>query len=158
MISKQQALRIYLHWALAIVIVWQLASSIMMLGLSDRAALKWQLFSLHESIGVMVLLFIIIRMLLIKQQPITTHEVKSVALFHRFLIMTSFLLAVSGYIQAMPYGISVFGIYLPVVYDEFYIAGLARVAHSYLSYVLYASLTLHILGAMRQRVKNQQSA
>lgn len=155
MTNKQQVLRLCVHWTFAILIVWQLVSSIIMIELGDREVLKWQLFSLHESIGVMVLLFIITRMLFIKQQPISISGSKSVALFHRFLIIISFLLAASGYIQAMPYGVSFFGISLPVVYEQFYISGLARIAHSYLSYVLYASLTIHILGAVRQYITNQ---
>lgn len=55
---------ILLHWLIAILVVGQIAGGLYMVGIpKDQAALKFQIFQLHKSFGITILLLTIVRLL-----------------------------------------------------------------------------------------------
>lgn len=143
----------FLHWLMAILIFTLLASGYLMTEFSDSNSVKWILYNFHESIGLLVFLFLLYRIYLrIRNSYFTTMKMnKSWHIYLRNSVHFSlygfiFIMALSGYLQRSPYGVSLFGISIPVIRDQFEVAGTGFYYHIIVAKLGVVIITFHLLG------------
>ncbi|TCT42889.1 cytochrome b [Martelella mediterranea] len=161
------ALAILFHWAMALLIVGMLALGLYMSGLPQTDPQTFALFQLHKSIGFVVLLFAVLRLLWRAVNPspkLPSHMPvweKGIAhLGHTGLYAMMFLLPLSGWlmVSASPWGIPtiVFNLFemphLPVpgfLGDKASAEAILKLVHEYGAYFLIALIIGHVAAAMK---------
>jgi len=140
-----------LHWFMATMILAQLLAGTVALELNDRNTMKWLLLDWHRSLGVLILLLLLIRVgMRLKQCNRIRHEQSGLAVtVHLSLYLSLLCMSITGYLQSSPYGVAFFGLQLPVIREQFYVAGISHILHANLSTVLMLLIGLHLLGAVR---------
>lgn len=151
-----------LHWFMAIVILFLLGLGIYMTDfLSKEAANRMEIYNLHKSLGVMVLILIFIRIVnrLIYKAPALPESLpkfeKILAnLGHFGLYILMILVPLSGYLMSNSFGYPVhfFGIEMPFLIEKNFDHGkLFSEAHELSAFTLLGLIALHILGALKHR-------
>lgn len=158
---------IVLHWLIALVMIGMLA-----VGFYMDIFHAYSLYPIHKSIGVIILLFILIRVVwrLKNGWPqaagsYTNFEILLSKIVHHLLLIGTLLMPMSGILMSGlgGYGVDVFGLELiPKNIDPNnegtmvpYNATLANIAggmHGFIAYVLVVSLVLHVAGALKHHV------
>lgn len=163
---KYDAVAMTLHWVIALGILVQIVMGLSMVHLPISDELKFQIYQLHKSIGITILLAAILRVLWRFTHkppalpPMPRLEQAAATGTHWLLYTLMFLLPVTGWVDVTisPYHIPtvLFGL---VPWPDF--PGLAAYAgnqtadaiadfvHSKLGYVIMALLALHIAAALR---------
>ncbi|MCL1038522.1 cytochrome b/b6 domain-containing protein [Shewanella submarina] len=138
------------HRIMAVILVTLLISGLAVPEMADTNELKWLLRESHESLGIIVIPLLLLRLWLRLSSP--AHSARLLHYpnwmywlsrwvhFSFYLLML--LLPVAGWLAAHPYGIELFGLYLAdllpdaVTYlllldgaPDFYLAGVAFVYH-----------------------------
>lgn len=154
-----------LHWGMAVLIIGMLASGLLMDDLPRDTQLREQVYFLHKSCGVAVLLLALLRVIIrlfsvIPPLPdmITILEQKLAKLGHLALYLLMFAVPISGILMSNGYGYAVpfFGLELPRIIEPNRDLGkLAREAHEILPYALMGLIGLHVLGAIKHVVKER---
>jgi cytochrome b561 len=158
-----------LHWLMALIIFTLLAVGFYMTGLAEDDPSRNQLYSLHKSFGVLVMMLAVIRIVWIIISPpppepsaLQRFEIiiaKSVQGFLYFLILA---LPFSGYATSTfaGYGVNFFKLFnLPVLFDKNpQIAEYASSTHEILAFVIIALVLLHVIGAIKHRLKGNPDA
>lgn len=148
---------IFFHWVMAILIIGLLCVGLYMTSM-DKGPEKMQLYDLHKSIGITVLILAFLRIFwrLSNPQPllnIPLWEKLSSRTLHWLLYGCMFIMPFSGWLMsaAAGYAVSYFGIWtLPdliapnPVYKRFFAQ-----THEYVAYFLIAALLIHSLGALK---------
>lgn len=154
-----------LHWLMALMIIGMLVSGLIMGGFPRDNPLRDQIYFLHKSFGVAVLLLATLRLSIrmfsyIPPLPemIPMIEQKLAHLGHLALYFFMFALPISGILMSNGYGYAVpfFGLELPHIIEANRDTGkLAREAHEYMAFALMGLIGLHVLGALKHAVKER---
>ncbi len=125
------------------------------------ASYRIDLYNLHKSFGVIVLLLIFIRIAnRIKNKPpalpgsIKKIERIAAHIGHYSLYALMLLMPLSGYLMSNSYGykVKLFGLALPNLAQKDYLIGaLYSAIHEYLGYLTIAIVLAHIAGALKHR-------
>ena len=151
-----------IHWLMAAIIIFLLGLGIYMADfLSKDATNRMEIYSLHKSLGVMALALIFVRIInrfinkppalpdsLPKIEKITAH------LVHIALYLLMIIIPLSGYLMsnAAGYPVGFFGIEMPFLLERnFNLAPIFHKTHKFAAYFMIATLSLHILGALKHR-------
>ena len=165
--DKLSSMAIHLHWIVAVTIITLMSVGIYM---SENEA--FALYGVHKSVGVLIFLFIMIRVVWrLKQgwpEPVRQYEPMEQALskvVHYVLLIGTVLMPISGFIMSAAggYGVSVFGLELfaanpsPVNPGEMVplnagAAETGHVLHSLVGYVMLVAIFLHIAGALKHHL------
>ena len=149
-----------LHWVMALIILALIASGWYMHHLDNSVPYKFDLYALHKSFGVMILILFFVRGLtrlltLVPALPgsISTAERHLAHSVHAFLYISMLLVPLSGYIMsdAGGYGVKLFGLPMPHLFNGEGLAYLAHTFHHYSAYVLLAFIGLHVAGAVKHQ-------
>jgi cytochrome b561 len=157
--DKYHGLLRLLHWVMAIAIIGILCCGFYMTGLTDKDPQKWVLYDLHKSVGMILLLFVTLRLLIRLSTYLPPlpgsfgRKTKMASIWsHRLLYLLMFAVPLSGYLMSNygGYPVAVFGLKLPVwLHVNKMLAGLYHTVHVKLPYVLIAIITLHVLATFK---------
>ena len=155
------------HWTSAILIIFLLALGLYMVDL-QFSDLKMELYSLHKSLGFIVLALIVIRVFWAATNEYPNHhpnhqkwERALAKVAHIALYALSFLMPFSGILMSQSYGypVSLFGIFeIPTLVEKNVVHGenLALI-HQYSAYALIAIIGLHVAGALKHHFVDKDS-
>jgi cytochrome b561 len=145
-----------LHWLIFILLVGQLAVGLYMEDLEPNDE-KWQLYGLHKSFGLVILLFVVSRIVwrlknMIPNEPNAPKWQLKVA---HFVIMGLYFLMlaipVNGILMSLMGGhpISFFDLFtIPAWEKNEAFAGIMNQGHTILAYILIAAICLHVGAAL----------
>jgi cytochrome b561 len=150
----------FFHWVVALLIIGMLCVGLYMTNVQLSMPDKMQIYGLHKSTGIVILLLAALRFLwkLINTHPIPlpNHqqwEKSLAALVHGLLYVMMFLMPLTGWIgsSAKGFSVSVFHLFtLPdLVKPDKGIAHLMWTIHEYAAYGLIVIIGLHFAGAMK---------
>ena len=162
MTQKYHPLSRAIHWLMALLIIFLLALGIYMADfLPSDAPNKFEIYDLHKSCGVMVLILVFIRIFnrFLHQAPslpktLPTIEKIASHVVHVALYVLMFLVPFSGYLMSNSYGFSVhfFTIEMPnLITPNPEIGIYFSKTHKYAAYATIAAIFLHIAGALKHR-------
>jgi len=151
-----------LHWVMALsFIAMFIIAEVMMHMTTDPTNTffgsgKWALYGLHKSVGMVLLLLIILRILWKvsnPKPPLNGQGVQKLlaAITHYGLYAVMLIMPLSGYVMSSAggYGVKVFGLKLPDLLGENKPLGsLAHSVHHYASEAVYILVALHLIGAL----------
>lgn len=151
-----------IHWLMAAIILGLLAVGIYMTEfLSKEAPNRMQIYELHKSFGVLVLILIFIRIInrLIKKAPplpptMPKIEVILANLGHLALYILMIVVPLSGYLMSNSFGFPVhfFGIQMPfLVSQNFDYGKFFAQAHEFLAYTILGFIAIHVLAVIKHR-------
>ncbi len=150
-----------LHWAMALAILGLIGVGWYMEGLDNTVSFRGDLYSLHKSFGVLVLLLLVVRFAVRQRShipptpegiPSTVRKLAHGA--HYLLYIMMLAVPLMGWLMSNSYGygVSLFGISMPMLFPENKELGaLANEWHAILAYTLLAIVVLHIAGALKHR-------
>lgn len=161
---------ILLHWLIAVLVFAQLGLGLVMTRVSDQR-LMFELIQRHKSIGVLILVLIVLRLVWRianpRPRPVSSlqpWEKRASSLLHRVLYGLLLALPLSGWamVSASVLGIPtlVFGIFLlphlPVTVSEAS-EDFWRLLHHFLAYTVLTLIAGHVLAALRHHfiLKNE---
>ena len=145
------------HWLMAIIFFGIFPLGYIMTSLAD-SDFKFSLFAIHKSIGLILFTLVVLRLnwRLITPQPSLPKSVpawqRNFAKFNIALLYTlMFAMPITGFMSSIlgGYGIKFFSLFTiqPIMHDEL-IAGFLETMHGQFAYLLIASFSLHLLGAL----------
>lgn len=148
-----------LHWLMAAVILSALGLGIYMTNLGKDATNRMQIYNLHKSLGVTVMILVLIRIAIrLKNKPpalpttIKAIERKLANGTHHILYLLMILVPLSGYLMSSFFGFPVhlFSLEIPMLVSANPTVGkFFAEAHEILAYALLGVITLHALGAFK---------
>jgi cytochrome b561 len=154
-----------LHWLMAALIIGLLTVGLIMTGMDRSDPLRNQLYSLHKSFGVTVLVLAVLRLALRLRlgipalpQAIKALERLFAHLGHMGLYFFMLVIPLSGIVMSNSYGygVSWFGLELPHIVGVDKERGhFAADAHELLAYALIGLISLHVLGALKHYVRER---
>jgi cytochrome b561 len=164
--EKYGSLSKAIHWLTALLIIVLLGVGIYMADLPKEDPSRLQIFNLHKSFGVLVLMLAALRIVWLRISPapilpavFTAKEKKVVSSVKGVLYLLMFLVPFAGYLMSSAAGkaVSFFGLFdLPaLVAESKSIAGFAHEAHELLAYAIIAFVALHMAGAIKHRLKDR---
>jgi len=163
---------VVLHWIVALVII-----SLSGVGLLMSQKEIWFLYRIHKSIGVLIFVVILMRVVWRLRQgwpkPIrqyARYEQALAKLVHWVLIVATVLMPVSGMLMSGVggHGIAIFGWQLVAEhhslnkpdhaepYSEFW-AQVGETGHEIIGYVLIVAIALHIAGALKHHIVDRDA-
>ena len=147
-----------LHWVSAALIFLLLAMG-MYMGLMAAGGIKYDVYALHKSFGLLVLALTFVRVLVIviKGRPgdIPEHKKWERALAHivqGVLYVALIAMPVSGWVMSSAggFGAAFFGVRVPnIVPKSEVLSGMGHEVHETLAWILMVALALHIAGALK---------
>ncbi len=158
-----------LHWLMAIVIIGMLGLGIYMHELPKEAPNKMFLYSTHKSFGVLMLLFIVIRIAVRLKSEIPAlptslknWEKKAAHFGHKLLYLLMVLVPCSGYIMSSAFekssGIIFFGLTLPdITPKNETLFEVAKEAHEIFAFTLLLVLFIHVAGVIKHRYFDKEN-
>lgn len=149
-----------LHWSMAIIIIFLLGLGIYMNDfLSKEAPNRMDVYNLHKSLGVLVLILIFIRITnrFINKAPAFPDNMKKIEktaahLLHMFLYLLMIIVPLSGYLMSNFFGYPAmfFGFEMPfLVATNFEIGKIAAEIHEISAFTMIGALILHILATIK---------
>lgn len=137
---------------MALLIAAMLISGFTMTWLNDSKPLKWFLYKHHESVGILTFLLLLYR-IVIRLKSSSTYSMTMYSTWQNcayigiqfILYALMILMPISGYLQRSPYGVHLFQISIPVVRDQFVIAGYGLFYHHLFAKVFVGVIGVHIL-------------
>lgn len=122
---------------------------------------KFQIYDLHKSLGVIVLILIFVRLInrITSKQPAVLESLPKIEKFaskfvHELLYFLMIFVPLSGYMMSNSYGFPVhlFSIAMPNLIEANPLLGrFFATMHEILAYTLLTVVILHFLGAMKHR-------
>ncbi len=160
MIEKYHISSRILHALMAVFVIAALAIGIYMTEfLPKEAANRFEIYDLHKSIGVSVLLLVLVRFInrLYRKPPalpvtLPAYEKFLAHFIHYFLYFLMLAVPLSGYLMSNSYGFPVhlFSINMPnLIVANPQIGRFFSQAHEILAYSLLAAVALHVAGALK---------
>ncbi|NBX52792.1 MAG: cytochrome b [Proteobacteria bacterium] len=151
-----------LHWIMAIIIFSTLALGIYMKEfLGDDSTNRYQIYDLHKSMGMVVLILLIVRIAnrFIKTPPalpssISPLEQKLAKFGHLILYVLMLTTPISGYLMSSfaGYPVKLFSLELPnLVGTNFTLAKICAEIHEISAYALLGIVLIHILAVIKHR-------
>ncbi len=166
--SRYSAIAIVFHWTIAILIVGQIAGGLFMVNIPDEeASLKFQVFQLHKSFGITILLLSALRVLWRLGHPVPPlpaamagWEKFAARLTHRLFYFLLFAIPVLGWavVSASPLNLPtvLFGVvpwpHMPFfdgVVDRKALSEMLAGVHEFLAFATVGLLVLHIGAALK---------
>lgn len=151
-----------LHWLISISILTLTGVGWYMAGLPNEAPDKFDLYPLHKSFGMLVLLLVTLRLanrLRSTVPPLPAvlagWEKTAAQLAQLLLYILMFAVPLMGYTMSSAGGHAVpfFGIDLPLLIDKNKaVGGFAHQWHEWLAYTMLALVGLHAAGALKHRL------
>lgn len=164
-VQKYHPLLRALHWFMALCIIGLLAVGLYMTSLPRDLPLRADLYALHKSFGVTVLVLAFIRVALRMRlgapalpSVIPAIERLMAHLGHTGLYFFMFALPLSGIIMSNSFGFAVkwFGVELPRIIGIDKDRGhMAEEAHELMAYLLIGLIALHVAGALKHLIKEK---
>lgn len=148
----------FFHWFMAVLIFGLLGAGFFMVDL-ELTPEKWEIYTMHKSIGFVVLMLIPIRLLwrfIYKPQ----RKYKHLSIYHQWLIKISvpvlylmmITMVLSGFIMsdAGGYGIDFFGLWkIPFIFEKnTVLSGAAHFIHENAAIVFVVILITHVIAAL----------
>jgi cytochrome b561 len=151
-----------LHWVMAFLIIFLLGLGIYMSDfLSNESPNRLEIYNLHKSLGVLVLILVFLRIInrLLTRTPalpfaISALEKKLAKFGHFALYFLMITTPLSGYLMSSfaGYPVKLFAIELPNFFEaNFKIAGFFSEAHELSAFSLLGLIVIHILAVIRHR-------
>lgn len=151
-----------LHWVMAISFLGMFIVAEVMMNMTTLPTNtffgqgKWALYGLHKSVGILLLLLIVLRILWKfsnPRPPILGRGIQKIlaSITHVGLYGVMLALPISGYIMSSAggYGVKVFGYKLPdLLGTNKPLADIAHNVHHYASEAVYVLIVLHLVGAL----------
>lgn len=159
-----------LHWTMAVLIFCMIGIGAYMTDLERGDALRSQLYGLHKSIGVTLLILALVRIIwvmLISSPPPPPKALKRIEVIIAksvigFMYMLIVLIPLAGYLltNAADRAVSYFGLFnLPLLMGKsHYWHELLEEAHGMLAFALLALVALHVAGALKHRFLSKDPA
>ncbi len=148
-----------LHWIVALLVITLICVGSYMVDLDKNAPEKMDIYNMHKSFGIVVLLLTFYRLFLrlISPTPEYSQSVKDVDiklgnLAHAILYFLLLMIPISGILMGLLSGkeLNLFNIHLlNVDYKNQLIQGVSHSIHTTAPYFLAAIALLHILGAAK---------
>ena len=151
-----------LHWLMAVIILFLLGLGIYMTDfLSKEASNRMEIYNLHKSLGVVVLILVVIRLInrFVKKPPalpetMASWERVAAHLTHIFLYALMIVVPLSGYLMSNSFGypVMLFGIQMPfIIATNFELGKVFAEAHEIAAFSLLGLVVLHVAGALKHR-------
>ncbi|MGV6853060.1 MAG: cytochrome b [bacterium] len=154
-----------LHWLIAFMIVVLFAVGLIMTDLKDKD-LQSTIYILHKASGFLLFVLVVFRILWIFVSPPplspaalapTDRKIQKSVIGILYLLMIA--VPVAGFLlsQYKGYGVDFFGLFqIPAFLDKSKQTGeFFEEAHEILAYSIMAVITLHVLGAIKHRIKDK---
>jgi cytochrome b561 len=150
-----------LHWFMAITILSLFAVGLYMTGMEEEDPLRGTLYGLHKSFGALILFLVALR-LTVKVFTTTPRLPQAFAKWEKglahaghallYLLMFGVPLAGVWMSNSWGYGVSMFGLELPRLFEENReIAPLAGEIHELLAFAIIGVVCLHVAGVLKHR-------
>jgi cytochrome b561 len=159
--QKYHILSRTLHWLMALLVITALTLGIYMTGLGKEVSYRYDLYDLHKSIGVLVLILVIIRLVVrvvksVPPLPQTMSAFIRIAahINHVLLYVLMIMVPVTGYLMSNFGGhmVKLFSIAMPsIVTTNKVFATNFHGAHVTLAYILIGFIILHLLAVIKHR-------
>jgi cytochrome b561 len=160
-----------LHWAMALIIFGMAGTGWYMADLPDDAVNKYDLYPLHKSFGVMILILVSVRLVVrLKSvlpalpQALANWEISLSHVAHKGMYVFMIAAPLSGYLMASAYelshGVDFFGMVLPDLWPKSNAAsGFFHEVHELNVNVLLGIVILHVAGVLKHRFfdKNKEA-
>jgi len=151
-----------IHWIMALLIFFMLGLGLYMTKVLPKDAPNHlQIYELHKSFGVLVLILVLVRIInrLVKGAPPLQETIAKIErilahLGHFGLYVLMVVVPLSGFLMSNSFGFQVkfFGIELPFLTGQNFDRGkIFALAHQLLAYTLLALVIVHILAALKHR-------
>jgi len=151
-----------LHWLMSVIVLFLLGLGIYMADfLSKESPNRMEIYDLHKSLGVVVLILVFLRIInrLIFRAPalpvaLPKYEKILAHITHYSIYLLLILIPLSGYLMSNSFGFPVhlFSVEMPVlVQKNFELAPLFAELHEIFAYSLIGLLALHIAGVIKHR-------
>ena len=165
--ARYTTVAIVLHWLIALAIVEQIALGLAMTQDGLAPMRQFQLFQLHKSVGITILLLVLLRVLwrLAHRPPplpaaMPAVERRAAEGTHLVLYALLLLMPLTGWavVSASPFNIPtvLYGIVpwphlpvLPTLHDKAPVEAVLKAVHAYGAWMLIALLALHVLAVLR---------
>ncbi len=165
--ARYTSVAIVLHWLIALAILEQIALGLAMTQSGLAPVRQFQLFQLHKSVGITILLLVLLRVLwrLVHRPPplpaaMPAVERRAAEGTHLVLYALLLFMPLTGWavVSASPFNIPtvLYGIvpwpHLPVLsslHDKAPVEAVLKAVHAYGAWVLIALLVLHVLAVLR---------
>jgi len=155
-----------LHWMMALMIFGLVAVGLYMAELPDDAPNRAQLYGMHKSMGVLLLILLLVRLAWLRIRPapalpeaFAAKERLVIKGVQAALYLLMALLPISGYLMstAAGYPVTFFGLFkLPALVGESKeLAGFAKEMHELGGYATILFVLLHMIGAVKHRLKDK---
>ena len=152
------------HWVMAALILGLIAVGFYMSNIEADAPDKYELYPIHKSLGFIVLMLFLIRIITrlkshIPAPPegLQNWEVRLSHFVHGLLYVSMFSMAFSGYMMNSTFayveGLDMFGLFtVPDITEKSeYWNSIFHTVHEYTAYTLVGSLVLHLAGVVKHR-------
>ncbi len=151
-----------LHWLMALIILFMLGLGIYMTDfLGKEAPNRMEIYNLHKSLGVMILILIFIRLLnrLAFKAPALPDTMPKVEktlahLAHIALYILMIFVPLSGYLMSNSFGypVNFFSIEMPFLVEKNFDHGkIFSEAHEILAFTLLGLVAIHVLAVIKHR-------
>ena len=153
------------HWVSAFMIIFLLVVGIYMAELDPNTANKYDFYPIHQSLGVLVMALVLIRIIVRKKSkipaPVTglkPWELMASKWAHRSLYLCMLLMPLSGYLMTSTYayseGVDMFGLFtIPDMTPKNELwSGIFHQIHSLTSWLLLIILLAHVFGVIKHKL------
>ncbi len=153
-----------LHWSMAVLIIGLLAMGFFMADIPETAPNKYNLYPLHKSLGMIVMLLLLLRLPARWRGPLPAEaaalevwEQRLSHLVHLLLYVAMLAMTLSGYFMSSFYphaqGIEMFGLFtIPDITSKSEaVSGYFHTLHSAGAWSFVVLLGLHIAGVVKHR-------
>lgn len=155
-----------LHWLMAVMIIALFAVGLYMTGLADDDPARRSIYGMHKAMGTLALILAFFRIAWIFISPppappseLAASDVKIQKAVIGILYLLMIMVPLSGFLMSTfsGYPVSFFGLFeFPLLFDKSKdMAGLFHEIHEYIGFVIIAVVVLHILGALKHRLKDK---
>ena len=145
------------HWVVAIMFIALLSVGVYMTNI-PVSDLKWELYGMHKSFGVLITLFIAFRLIWLKfdnrmdNSKLTKLERVGSASIHGLLYLLMLIMPISGMLMSMAHGyqVKVFNLFaLPMLVNKNeQLANFMGSAHFYAGYFAIGLVVVHVLASL----------
>ncbi len=159
--QKYHILSRILHWLMAFLVITALVLGIYMTGLAKDVSYRYDLYDLHKSIGVLVLILVVIRLIfrVVKSVPPLPETMPAFIriashINHVLLYVLMIMVPLTGYLMSNFGGhmVKLFSIAMPSIVATNKIFGANFYsAHVILAYSLIGLIVLHLLAVIKHR-------
>lgn len=157
--QRYGSVAMFLHWGIALGILALIGLGLYMTSLPDGND-KWDFYSLHKSIGMLVFLFIVMRILwrirsIVPPLPagLKTVETLLARLTHGLIYLAMVLIPISGYVDSSAggYKLKFFGLFdVPkIIEKDKALEQLSLAVHEWTAYLLITLILLHAGAAFK---------